>query len=155
MLKFFAEKNMSSFCSAKATHIFSAKNIRILHIEVAKTVNENTLNELVKLTMLWTTGPWIFTLPSPPSIWFMCSGLFYLTLLTHCILNRLSHTTYWKGPISILGMSGYEIYIFLEKNGWTVCKQWKPWSDALFCGVWSGSALFAKYSFTGLPTTMG
>ena len=51
-------KNVSSFCSAKATHIFSAKNIRILYIESAKTVNEMTLNELVKLTMLWTTGPW-------------------------------------------------------------------------------------------------
>ena len=52
MLKFFAEKNVSSFCSAKATHIFSAKNIIILHIESAKTVNEITLNELVKLKML-------------------------------------------------------------------------------------------------------
>ena len=52
MLKFFAEKNVS-----KATHIFSAKNIRILYIESAKTVNEMTLNELVKLTTLWTTGP--------------------------------------------------------------------------------------------------
>ena len=48
MLKFFAEKNVS----AKATHIFSAKNIRILYIESAKTVNEMTLNELVKLTTL-------------------------------------------------------------------------------------------------------
>ena len=48
---------MSSFCSAKATHIFSAKNIRILYIESAKTVNEMTLNELVKLTTLRTTGP--------------------------------------------------------------------------------------------------
>ena len=36
----------------------SAKNIRILYIESAKTVNEMTLNKLVKLTMLWTTGPW-------------------------------------------------------------------------------------------------
>ena len=25
--------------------------------------------------------------------------------------------------------AGYEIYIFLEKNGWTICKQWRPWSD--------------------------
>ena len=39
------------------SHIFSAKNIRILNIETAKTVNEMTLNELVKLTTLWTTGP--------------------------------------------------------------------------------------------------
>ena len=54
MLKFFAEKNVSSL---KATHIFSAKNVRILCIESAKTVNKMTLNELVKLTMLWTTGP--------------------------------------------------------------------------------------------------
>ena len=52
MLKFFAEKNVSSFCSAKATHIFSAKTIRILCVESAKTVNEMTLNELVKLMTL-------------------------------------------------------------------------------------------------------
>ena len=52
MLKFFAEKNVSSFCSAKATHIFSAKNIRILCIESVKTVNEMTLNKFVKLTTL-------------------------------------------------------------------------------------------------------
>ena len=38
---------------------FLAKNIRILYIESAKTVNEMTLNELVKLTTLWTTGPWL------------------------------------------------------------------------------------------------
>ena len=54
----FCWKNVSSFCNAKATHIFSAKNFRILYIESAKTVNEMTLNELVKLTTLWTTGPW-------------------------------------------------------------------------------------------------
>ena len=29
MLIFFAEKNVSSFCTAKATHIFSAKNFSI------------------------------------------------------------------------------------------------------------------------------
>ena len=48
---------MSSFCSAKATHIFSAKNIRILYIESAKRVNEMTLNELVKLTSIEQLGP--------------------------------------------------------------------------------------------------
>ena len=57
----FCWKNVSSFCSAKATHIFSAKNIRILYIESAKIVNKMTLNKLVKLTTLWTTGPWCFT----------------------------------------------------------------------------------------------
>ena len=29
ILIFFAEKNVSSFCTAKATHIFSAKNFSI------------------------------------------------------------------------------------------------------------------------------
>ena len=47
MLKFFAEKMWVA-----STHIFSAKNIRILYTESAKTVNEITLNELVKLTTL-------------------------------------------------------------------------------------------------------
>ena len=42
ILKFFAEKMWVAF--VKATHIFSAKNIRILCIESAKTVNEMTLN---------------------------------------------------------------------------------------------------------------
>ena len=32
-------------------------------------------------------------------------------------MNKLSHTIYWKSPIWILGMSSYEIYIFLEKKG--------------------------------------
>ena len=50
--KFFAEKNVSSFCSAKATHIFSAKNFRKLYIESSKIVNEVALNELIKLTTL-------------------------------------------------------------------------------------------------------
>ena len=48
---------MSSFCTAKATHIFSAKNLKKLYIESAKIVNKMALNELVKLTTLWTTGP--------------------------------------------------------------------------------------------------
>ena len=40
-----------------------------------------------------------------------------LSIVTHCIWNRLYHTIYWKSPISILGKPGYGIYIFLEKNG--------------------------------------
>ena len=51
---------MSSFYIAKATQIFSAKNIRILYIESAKIVNKMTLNELVKLTRFEQLGPGIF-----------------------------------------------------------------------------------------------
>ena len=57
MLKFFAEKMWVAFALQKLLTFFSAKNIRILYIESAKTVNEMTLNELVKLMTLWTTEP--------------------------------------------------------------------------------------------------
>ena len=44
--------------SAKATHIFSAKNIRILYIESAKTVNEMTRNKLFFFFFLiWVLQP--------------------------------------------------------------------------------------------------
>ena len=56
----FYRKNVSRFCSAKAAHFVFNKNIRILYIESAKTGSEMTLNELVKLTTLWTTGPGVF-----------------------------------------------------------------------------------------------
>ena len=59
MLKFFAEKMWVAFALQKLL-IFSTKYQK-LYIESAKTVNEMTLNELVKLTTLWTTGPWIFS----------------------------------------------------------------------------------------------
>ena len=60
MLKFFAEKMWVAFAVQKILTFFQQKKIRILYIESTKTVNEMTLNELVKLTMLWTTGPWSF-----------------------------------------------------------------------------------------------
>ena len=37
---------------------FFAEIMWVLYIESTKTVNEMTLNELVKLLTLWTTGPW-------------------------------------------------------------------------------------------------
>ena len=58
----------------------------------------------------------IFTQHAKPSDKYWMKPV-YDIFLTHCILNRLSHTIYWKSPISILGMSDYEIYIFREKNG--------------------------------------
>ena len=42
---------------AKATHIFFVKNTCELNIVLTRTVNILTTNELVKLTMLQTTGP--------------------------------------------------------------------------------------------------
>ena len=48
----FAEKMWVAF----AFHIFSKNNCE-LDIVLTRTVNILTTNELVKLTMLWTTGP--------------------------------------------------------------------------------------------------
>ena len=58
-LKFFAEKMWEAFAVQKLLTFFQQKNIKILCIESAKTVNEMTINELIKLTTLWTTGPWL------------------------------------------------------------------------------------------------
>ena len=52
---------MGSFCSAKAPHIFSAKNISTLDFRRTRRLNESLTNDFVKLTMLWTTGPRMFT----------------------------------------------------------------------------------------------
>ena len=43
-------------CSAKASLIFSTKNISVFGYKVVKHLTSWSLNELVKLTMLWTTG---------------------------------------------------------------------------------------------------
>ena len=48
---------MSSFCFAKATHIFFIKNKCELDIVLTRTVNILTTNELIKLTMLLKLGP--------------------------------------------------------------------------------------------------
>ena len=51
-LIFFAKKNVSCFCIAKATHIFAAKISMYLIKTLATTDNEFVIYELVKLTML-------------------------------------------------------------------------------------------------------
>ena len=46
-------------CEKKAKVIFCSKNIDVFENTLATTVNEIVINELIKLTMLWTTaGPW-------------------------------------------------------------------------------------------------
>ena len=124
MLKFFAEKMWVAFAlqkllSAKATHIFSAKNIRILYIESTKTVNEMTLNEHVKLTMLWTTGPW--SLNSNPTICFKSSH-FWPTLnglIMLCMVGK--NFSRWRFEIFFSYFPQKKDWHFLE----TVCMKWQ------------------------------
>ena len=42
---------------ALASHIFSTKNISLIGYEVVKHLTRWPLNELIRLIMLWTTGP--------------------------------------------------------------------------------------------------
>ena len=53
----FAEKMWVAFAFAKVTHSSFSKNTFELDIVPTRTVNILTTNELVKLTMFWTTGP--------------------------------------------------------------------------------------------------
>ena len=54
----FLLKNVSSFCKCKSySHSFSKNNCE-LDTVLTRVVNILTTKELVKLTMLWTTGPW-------------------------------------------------------------------------------------------------
>ena len=54
----FLLKKCSSFCICKSYSHFFSKNTCELDIVLTRTVNILTTNELVKLMMLWTTGPW-------------------------------------------------------------------------------------------------
>ena len=49
-----------------------------------------------------------------------------IDISTHFSLNKVPHIIYWKSQISVLGRSGYIIQIFVEKNGLTICRQWRP-----------------------------
>ena len=61
MLKFFAEKMWVAFAVQKLLTFFQQKISEYCILNLL-TVNEMTLNELVKLTTLWTTGPSIIQL---------------------------------------------------------------------------------------------
>ena len=54
----FLLKNVSSFCICKSYSHFFSKNTCELDSVLIRTVKILTTNELVKLMMLWTTGPW-------------------------------------------------------------------------------------------------
>ena len=41
--------------------VFSAKNISRLDFRRTRRLNESLTNDFVKLTMLWTTGPWMWS----------------------------------------------------------------------------------------------
>ena len=56
-LIFFAQKMWVAFALQEKLLIFLQKNINNFENTLATTVNEFVINELIKLMMLWTTGP--------------------------------------------------------------------------------------------------
>ena len=62
ILIFFAEKNMSSFCTAKATHIFFSKKFQHICISLDVNFNESLTNDVVSFEQL---GPDIHFLYIP------------------------------------------------------------------------------------------
>ena len=49
---FFAEKNVSSFCTAKATHIFFSKKFQHICVSLDVNFNESLTNDIVSLEQL-------------------------------------------------------------------------------------------------------
>ena len=59
ILIFFAEKNVSSFCTAKATHIFFSKKYQNICVSLDVNFNESLTNDIVSFEQL---GPGLYQL---------------------------------------------------------------------------------------------
>ena len=62
ILIFFAEKNVSSFCTAKATHIFFSKKFQHICVSLDVNFNESLTNDIVSFEQL---GPVILANIAP------------------------------------------------------------------------------------------
>ena len=143
MLKFFAEKMWVAFAMQKLLTFFSAKKIRILSIESAKTCNEMTLNELVKLMTLWTTEPISYV-----SLTSLITTVDVFNFTVHFInlgVSRFSFASCTGSDILIDPLStnhNYSIqhfgifyfFIFLRKQDDISCESsaWFTWNVTLF-----------------------
>ena len=104
---------------AKATHIFFSKNTLELDIILTRTVNILTTNEIVKLTMLWTTGPWMILLARAGWIW-NCA-----------FLHARTHFFAWCGPYEpqdektypMISASSKDSYQSDQSICWAFCTQ--------------------------------
>ena len=65
---------------------------------------------------------WAYRIGRPPSSIVRCMS-------SSTLFNHLLHRNHWASQIFSIDIP--------------VSKQWRPWSDAGFCGIWSGFALFA------------
>ena len=105
-LIFFAEKK-----GEQKLLIFAAKNINVFENTLATTVNKFVINEPVKLTMLWTTGPLVeFPTLLSRKINFVSSCLLSCTSIT----SEKGSNLKGKNLLSLQIHQGKKILSFLE-----------------------------------------
>ena len=101
----FAEKkNVSSFCKSYS-HFFS-KNTCELDIVLTRKFNILTPNELVKLTMLWTTGPWSTTSETYFRTYTPAHSCSLIRIFTGCILGSQGCKVYLYAQHRLIRMRG-------------------------------------------------
>ena len=102
---------------------FFSKNTCEFGIVLTRTVNILTTNELVKLTTLWTTGPWTFTSQ-------VCRNVLYLlTSLKRCWMLEKGHYAICgqHRPRSTCAFALTESLHIAEYS--YINEQKRPWSD--------------------------
>ena len=141
---------MSSFCICKSYSHFFSKNTCELNIVLSRTVNILTTNELVKLMMFWTTGPWwtcIFEpnpvfVPSPSSETDNCpswisrrermnveniswSVSMKECCWTHCMRDQICHLLFTCQMLTQLSHQGwlYLLKLNIKIYGWVAIYQ--------------------------------
>ena len=82
---------MRRFCSANASLIFATKNISVVCYNVVKHLTSWPLNKLVKLTMLWTTGPWLLYFTGSYSKYVWCPSLRVFAVWNNSVLWFLDY----------------------------------------------------------------
>ena len=103
----FGWKSVRSFCSAKASLIFSTSNISVFGYKVIKHLKSWPLNELVKLTMLWTTKPCLSVAQK-----FLEANIIQLVISTNMFYIVISKK-FWVFLRGISTHSGKQLWHFL------------------------------------------
>ena len=87
----FCWKHVRSFCIAKASLIFFNKIFNVFGYIVIKHLTSWPLNYFVKLTMLWTTGPWYIITSRWQTFQIYCNNYFLaLSLMNLCMASFIN-----------------------------------------------------------------
>ena len=113
--QYFYWKNMRSFCIAKASLIFATKNIRLFIYKVVKHFTSWPLNELVKLTMLWTTGP------RPTSLYISClNNLCFLQIQFTNVIRLIKGEKFGQAGDHIVGVGAHYDTADNSPGNWSI-----------------------------------